>query len=203
MTGYLKKLVRKGFALLNRFFRYLLSLYFRFDKWHIVTLYEKKYAADSVKHLNAKPKAERDTLVEIGCGLGDIVRNVNYIHKTGYDREENALKAARLLSAIAFTSKADFRLFSFPETPLHEKCDAILLINWIHHIEPPVLKTTLENYFRNNLKANGEIIIDTVQDKEYRFNHDIHYLSKDMGATVNKLGDYERQRELWIIKKSQ
>ena len=200
MIWYLKKLVRKAFALLKRFFRFLLYLYFGFDKWHLSTLYEKKYAKGITSYLNSKPNAKNNTVIEIGCGLGDIVRNLNSIHKTGYDMDVNVLKAAHFLSRITF-KKTDFKWFKFPESNLGEKTDVIILVNWIHHIESPILKSKLEEYFKLNLNAGGCIILDTVQDKEYRFNHNINYLAKDLNATFTKLGDYERQRQVWAINK--
>ena len=203
MKSYLKKLVRKAFALLKRFFRFLLYLYFGFDKWHLSTLYEKKYAKDITRYLNSKSKASNNTVVEIGCGLGDIIRNINSIHKIGYDIDVDVLKAACFLSGITFKKKVNFKWFKFPESNLDEKADAIILVNWIHHIAPSVLKPKIEDYFHNNLLLDGEIIIDTVQDREYKFNHDISYLAKDIKATINKLGDYDRQRTIWIIKKSE
>ena len=197
---YLKKFIRKALALLRRFFRFLLYLFFRFDKWHLNTLYEKKYAEDINRYLNSKPNANKNTTIEIGCGLGDIIRNLNCIHKTGYDIDVNVLKAARFLSRITF-KKADFKWFKFPESTLDEKVDVIILVNWIHHIEAPTLKSNLEKYFKLNLNKEGCIILDTVQDKEYRFNHNINYLAKDLDATLTKLGDYERQRQVWAINK--
>ena len=197
---YLKKLIQKAVALFTRAYRHFLRLFFRFDKWHTISLYEKKYAADIVRYLNARPKNYRSELVEIGCGLGDIVRRVHYKHKTGYDTDQTTLKAARFLSALGFTHRIDFELFHFPDSPLPVKADIIIMVNWIHHITPGLLKSKIEHYFLNNLLPGGEIIIDTVQDKEYKFNHDIGYLSKNINATITKLGSYDRQREIWVIK---
>jgi SAM-dependent methyltransferase len=197
---YLKKLVRKALAILKRFFRFLLCLFFQFDKWHLTTLYEKKYAEDITQYLNSKPNANNNTVIEIGCGLGDIIRNLNYLRKTGFDIDVNVLKAAHFLSQISF-KKADFKWFKFPESNLDEKTDVIILVNWIHHVEPSILKSKLEEYFKLNLNAGGCIILDTVQDKEYRFNHNINYLANDLNTTVTKLGDYERQRQVWAINK--
>jgi hypothetical protein len=77
----------------------------------------------------------------------------------------------------------------------------VVLVNWIHHIEPSVLKSSISDYFNNALNKTGVIIIDTVQDPEYKFNHDILYLTDGINAGINKLGDYERQRQIWLIEK--
>jgi hypothetical protein len=64
-----------------------------------------------------------------------------------------------------------------------------------------VLKSSISDYFNNALNKTGVIIIDTVQDPEYKFNHDILYLTDGINAGINKLGDYERQRQIWLIEK--
>jgi hypothetical protein len=64
-----------------------------------------------------------------------------------------------------------------------------------------VLKENIEKYFMENLNDNGFIIIDTVQDKKYQFNHDIKFLTSGLPCSIEKIGDYENQREVWVIKK--
>jgi SAM-dependent methyltransferase len=195
------RLLEKAYALAARPFRHLLRAYFQFDKWHISTLYDKKYALDIVRHLNARPAAGRTSVLEIGCGLGDILRHIRYEHRTGYDNDRNALKAARFLSRVGLQPRTDYAYFEFPASPITGTFDAILMVNWIHHVPPDTLKTKIANYFLNHLRPGGEMIIDTVQDKEYKFNHDIRFLTSGIPATVERLGEYQRQREIWLIKK--
>jgi SAM-dependent methyltransferase len=178
--------------------RIILRYIFKFDKWHVFTLTEKKYAKDIIAYCNARPV--RNSFAEIGCGLGDIVRHVQYQERLGCDMDEKALKAARFLSRLTGRGKIRFSVFTFPDSPLPGKYDLIVLVNWIHHIEPAVLKSGIAAFFNNGLNKGGVIIIDTVQDPEYRFNHDIRFLTDGIDADVNKLGDYERQREIWLIK---
>ena len=72
------------------------------------------------------------------------------------------------------------------------------MVNWIHNVEPKELKLKLNEYFFYNLKPNGEIIIDTVQDKEYQYNHSITYLTSEMKAKIleGKLSAYWSERVL-------
>jgi SAM-dependent methyltransferase len=196
------RLLEKAFSLSIRPARHLLRSYFGFDKWHISTLYDKKYALDIVRHLNSRPAAGRTSAVEIGCGLGDILRHLRYRHRTGYDNERNALRAARFLSRLGLQGQMEYDYFEFPASPLKGTVDVILMVNWIHHVPPDVLKAKLADYFSNHLRPGGEMIIDTVQDKEYKFNHDIRFLTSDLPATIDRLGEYQRQREIWLIKKS-
>jgi SAM-dependent methyltransferase len=180
--------------------RIVLQSVFKFDKWHIYTLTEKKYARDIIAYCNSR--TVRNFFAEIGCGLGDIVRHVKYVKRFGFDSDEKSLKAARFLGLVAAGGKIHFSLFTFPDSPLTGKYDVIVLVNWIHHIDPVILKSRISFYFENALNPGGDIIVDTVQDPEYRFNHDIVMLTGGLSSVVKKLGQYERAREVWLISKS-
>src|ERR1700757_3230744 len=82
---------------LHRWERTLLQRAYGFDRWHVGHAGEA-YAADIVRYLNAWPAADRGSVVEIGCGLGDILRHLACGNRLGLDRDPGALGAARLLS---------------------------------------------------------------------------------------------------------
>ena len=185
-------------GLKTRMWRRLLRIFFRFDKWHVSSLDQRKYAQDIISYCNERKR--RHTFLEIGCGLGDILLNVNYELKNGFDADRKVLKAASFLTRKQ-RKEISFTVFNFPITYLKGKFDVITMVNWIHHIEPDVLKKKIEEYFRENLDPEGEIIIDTVQDPEYKYNHDINFLIKDLNCSLYRLGEYARQREVWAIKK--
>jgi len=195
----MQKLVWKfkvwGGKLQRIFLRYI----FKFDNWHVFTLAEKKYAKDIIVYCNGR--RVRGSFAEIGCGLGDIVRHVRYHERVGYDMDERALKAARFLNILSGGGKVRFSVFTFPDSSIRGTYDVVVLVNWIHLIEPSVLKSAIATYFNTALNEGGVIIIDTVQDPEYKFNHNIGFLTDGIKARVNKLGDYERQRQIWLIEK--
>ena len=182
------KLKRKG-----------LSLIFHFDKWHISPLSERPYAFDIIKFCNNY--THKNSIVEIGCGLGDIVRNVDFIIRTGYDSELNVLKAAKFLTRDKPSQTTLFLPFKFPGSTLKDRCDILIMVNWIHLIEPSVLRTKLHEYFEANLEPAGCLIIDTVQDREYKYNHNISFLADGLKCRTEKIGAYKREREVWAIHK--
>jgi hypothetical protein len=51
------------------------------------------------------------------------------------------------------------------------------------------------------MAPGGEIVIDTVQDKAYRYNHEVEFLTGGIDCMIYKIGDYARQREVFAIKK--
>jgi SAM-dependent methyltransferase len=182
-----------------RLWKSILQRIYHFDKWHIVSLRQRKYARDIIGWCNQR--TVRNSFLEIGCGLGDIVRKVRYREKQGLDNDPRVLKAAAFLEKMGPGTKTRFSVFNFPGDPVTGKYDVILMVNWIHHIDPVILASRIREYFSFSLHEGGVIIIDTVQDPEYKFNHDIQVLTKDIPATIGKLGDYERQRQIWLIKK--
>jgi SAM-dependent methyltransferase len=163
-------------------------------------LYERPYARDIIKYCNRISK-DHYSLVEIGCGLGEITRNINLKQRIGCDADERVLKAARFLSYVTFKNNILFRKFKFPEDKLINKFDIIIMVNWIHEIDSNILKNKLSEYFYSNLADGGTIIIDTVQNKNYLYNHKIAYLTSDLDAIIKEIGLYECDRRLYSILK--
>jgi 2-polyprenyl-3-methyl-5-hydroxy-6-metoxy-1,4-benzoquinol methylase len=180
--------------------RRLLQAVYGFDKWHISALSERPYAVDIIAYCNKR--VQRNNFVEIGCGLGDIIRNVDYRSRTGFDNDEKVLKAARVLRVKNSSNTIiKFETFNFPESKLNGRHDVVTMVNWIHHIEPEILKQKIQQYLNENLETGGEIIIDTVQDTAYRFNHKIDFLANMVNSSVSRIGTYAREREVFSIKK--
>ena len=180
--------------------RYALKLFFGFDRWHVTPLQERPYAMDVVAYCNRLHN--RKYFVEIGCGLGDLVRHVHFDSRVGYDQDLNAIRAARFLSKLERQKRTQFKLFRFPDSSLVDRACVIVMVNWIHHIDPDLLGIQIRKYFTENLEPGGAIIIDTVQDAAYKFNHNVKELTESLCCTVERIGSYERERELWSIIKT-
>lgn len=180
--------------------RKVLQAFFKFDRWHVSPFISRAYAKAIVDFLNSVDK--KNNIAEIGCGLADILRNVNFKNKFGFDADVRVLKAAKFLSFFGRSGATyHFKKFVFPSA-LEGNYDVILLVNWIHHIEPFILKSYLGQYFKSNLAQSGFIIIDTVADKAYKYNHDIEFLTEQINCSLICIGNYENNREVWAIKKS-
>jgi hypothetical protein len=192
------KLFSNPLVYLDKLFRILLYYIFRFDKWHISVLGEKRYAMEIIRYCNSLKRDKQ--VLEIGCGLGDILRNVESFRSFGYDRDVNALKAAVFLSLFR-PGRVSFKSHVFPKDEITGKYDVIILVNWIHGIEPSVLRENLHSLFSFNLTTNGIIIIDTVHEERYMYNHNIDLLTDGIDCDLEKLGVFNHLREVWIIKK--
>jgi SAM-dependent methyltransferase len=181
--------------------RVALAKAYGFSLWHRSLLSERPYAQRLLAHLNARDAESRGAFVEIGCGLGDIIRHARYDYRLGLDRDPNILRAARLLARLSRERRIDFREFVFPESQLDGQWDAIVMVNWIHMIEASVLRDGIARYFAANLRVGGELVVDTVRDPDYTFNHSIEELTRGLRCSVTKLGEFERGRELYTIRK--
>ena len=71
----------------------------KFDPWHTLsTIYSRDYAKWIINNLNQLLNEDDGSwVVEVGCGLGEIIGNINWPHKAGYDLDEGVIKAAKFL----------------------------------------------------------------------------------------------------------
>jgi SAM-dependent methyltransferase len=177
--------------------RYVLQWIFGFDRWHVNRLADRPYALRVIAYLNELPDDRRGRVVEIGCGLGDILRRLQFRERLGLDDDPSVLRAARVLAGVS-RRRPRFAEFTFPH-PLDGRYDAIITVNWPHLVDEERLRPQLAAYVNEHLSPAGVLIIDTVRDPAYTHHHDIGRLTPD-GSSVTKLGDFERQRELWAIR---
>ena len=114
---------------------------FGFDSWHLSRLSERPYALAIIAFLNSRPEAKRQSVVEIGCGLGDILRHLHFRRRLGLDRDPRVLAAARILAIAHRVSDLRLEQFDAPHATLSGTFDAIVMVNWIHQIEPERLQS--------------------------------------------------------------
>ena len=148
-------------------------LFFRFDYWHTSPLDNRKYAIDIISMLNRR--VSRESLIEIGCGLGDILTKAHYDRKYFYDISPKVLSAAAFLQKFSKISSINsFKTFNLLTDTVEKdlKFDAIVLVNWIHGFEREALKYRLNNIVNNNLNEKGLIVFDIIENNpSYKFNH--------------------------------
>jgi SAM-dependent methyltransferase len=183
----------------QKIFRRVLKGIFRFDHWHTSVLDERPYAVDIINYCNSRNS--KDSILEIGCGLADILRRVDYKTKLGFDIDKKVLKGAAFLSTFSRKPKIKYQVFHFPETRLEALVDVIIMVNWIFFIEEDTLRKNIEKYFRENVKPGGAVIIDTLKDPHYPNHHNIYVLTANLQCKIHKIGNYARQREVWSIEK--
>jgi SAM-dependent methyltransferase len=169
-----------------------------FDRWHVGHA-DEAYVGDIVRTLNAWPDSRRQAALEIGCGLGDILRRLRFRRRVGLDRDAQVIAAARLLARFHSGEPLEFDAFEFPGDQLTGAYDAIILVNWIHQIDAATLRQAVHACMAHNLRPGGGLVLDTVDDPAYMYNHDVRVLAPP-GSTIDHLGAYARGRHVWIVR---
>ena len=182
----------------KKLFRILLMLIFRFDYWHTSPLDNRKYAIDIISALNIR--ISRGSIIEIGCGLGDILTKANYKRKYFYDISPEVLKASAFMQKFSKTSSINYyKTFDLLNDSLDNdlRFDAVVLVNWIHGVESQVLKLRLSKIIKNNLNKGGMIILDIIEDNSvYKFNHAIDNLLDLQKFNLRIIDGYDFGRKL-------
>ncbi len=181
----------------RRIERALLQRVYGFDSWHVGHSGEP-YAADIVRYLNAWPETSRQAVVEIGCGLGDILRHLRFQTRLGLDRDPGVLRAARLLAMFQGAAKPRFEAFEYPQSALVGVYNVIIMVNWIHQVDPEPLRQAVRTCVAHHLHPGGGVVLDTVEDPAYRYNHDVHLLAPT-GTVIEHVGQYARGRHVWVV----
>ena len=183
-------------------FRFLLRLFIPFDPWHRMPLAAKDYACDIIDHLNALPPERRGRVADIGCGLGDILLNLDFEERLGFDSDPAVLKAAEIVRRSHFKGGARYAVFSFPEDRLEDRFDVIILAGWLHGIRPEPSREGIARMFADNLRPGGCLVIDTVSKSGYPHRHDADDLLGNLGGNVEQVGAYPCGRRVWKVTKT-
>src|SRR4051812_38759212 len=112
----------------SKIFRRFLRAIYGFEFWHTYALADRNYALEIIKYCNGLSK--RGSVIEIGCGLGDIIRNIDFSKKLGCDIDPRVLSGARILGLFK-KPKIVFKQFTFPTTTLEGSVDLIITVNWV------------------------------------------------------------------------
>jgi hypothetical protein len=111
------------------------------------------------------------TVVEVGCGLGSILVLVEAKEIHGYDIDQGVVKAARLIRS----KRIHFHLGTLEDVHV-ALIDVLVLVNWIHEIDPVELEERLLPIM-GHCKYLLLDAIDPDNDYGYRHKHDFAFLS--------------------------
>lgn len=141
-----------------------------FDEWHITPYELRPYAYCLVGFLNSLQRI--NNVVEVGCGLGDIIRNINAPCKYGYDISMSVINCAKQIDSNHRGGKTTFICGGFEDVKEFDKpIDVLITVNFIHNI--PI--KDLEFYYKRIFKINNVkgIVFDSVEADGYKYNHEL------------------------------
>jgi SAM-dependent methyltransferase len=134
------------FILSKRLYLLCLSKIFGFDLWHSKIFFENSaYAEDIVEICD---DLDVNMVIELGCGLGELLVNVDKEMRIGIDIDKNVIKAANFKNSrnITFLQcnilDPDNYDRMLSEVPTQGKTEpaVFIMVNWIHTVELTVIK---------------------------------------------------------------
>lgn len=172
---------------------------YKFDRWHISPSINRIYPNDIVQFINRLDN--KSNICEIGCGLGDTISKVNADYKLGLDCDRRVLNAAKWIHRKK--SHLEFKYFLFPQMKLTGIYDIVIAVNWLHNFENETIRINFLEIFNSNVSENGLLIIDSIDNPKYRFNHNFEKYFATTKSEVRVLGKYQSNRKVLYIKKLQ
>lgn len=159
-----------------RSFYTLLMCYFKFDKWHAkVPYFYAKYKEIIVNMVNSM---KVNKVVEIGCGLGEIISRIDAKEKYGFDIDKNVLRAARFLHKNVVFKEGSFDdIINF-----YHDVDIVIAVNFLHMYDEATVRNIMKRLvYKTKVKY---IIID-------RYTED--YIKRQQGKIIytHHLEEYE------------
>lgn len=149
--GYLKQKV----------YKYLQKKY-GFKTWHVDPINFRPYAINVVETLSGdkiKTMMSEAPIVEVGCGLGEIVSNISTKNKRyGYDIEESVIRAAKLVSPNVMYVKGSFDRIS------QKNISCLIMVGLTHGLEPIWLQEQIRNLL--NRCDVDMFVIDIIKNRK-------------------------------------
>jgi len=180
-------------------FRYRkLQREFGFHPWHVQSPYLRRtYKARVVKLVNA---LNPTTVVEIGCGLGEIVARTRARYRFGFDRELAAVTAA----AIPHGRHTHFQQGELQGPAqiagvVGRPIDVLVAVNWPHML--PIEEITVALSSLNEHVFVGALVIDTIRQTRHGYEH-YHTVNDiaSLGRIVTSVCGGDGIRDLHVVQ---
>lgn len=164
----------------------LLRRRYGFDRWHINPIQWRPYAIEACRYMRDLVAREGlNTVVEVGCGLGEILCRIPAARLAGYDLDEAALRLAR-----RWHSEIAFHAGSFADVREGE-IGLLIAVNFPHNIPPEELRRHFQTVLENNRVRY--ILVDAVR---YRYYHDYDEILRGLARRVWESRKFASDRQL-------
>lgn len=175
---------------LKKVFYIMLKYHFNYRSWHISPINEREYAIWIVDEINSKQNI--NTVVEIGCGIGEIIGNIKSCYKVGFDIQKEAINAAKIIHPFS-----NFLVGGFYSV-VNMNIDFLIIVNFTHGIEPTVLKRSLEILLKKNNVRN--IVMDVTNGYGYRYHHQLREILGEEydRKKKSKIFYYGKKAKRWV-----
>jgi len=187
-----------GFILIIR--NYFLCKIFKFNAWHINSnYYLRPYKKVAVEMANS---LKFNSVIDLGCGLCDILSRIRCNRKIGVDIDNNIIKACKFIfNKIRFINASIFE--DYDKLNLNNiyfpKDNLLICLNWLHGYSWEKIQEVLKNMFISN--NVDYLIIDIINfdpKNQYQFHHTEDDLLK-IGNILIKQKIEDSNRTLYLL----
>ena len=159
-----------------------------FDEWHLHSIAMRYYAKPLINRINAlieKNEISEGRIVEVGCGLGDILQEVKWKDKIGYDLDSKVIVAARIMHPFL-----RFRVGTF-DSILNNKISVLIALNFLHSMDYKAARDRLLSLLDNNdiemIIVDSIEVISSVSTSEYKYRHDYFEIFTNIGYKLEHM----------------
>lgn len=204
MVKLINKVKEAGFCntvtgSVKRVYYELLCRKYRFDRWHISPYELRKYIQAAAGCIN-KGGGIPHRVIDIGCGLGELLRHVRAEDRIGYDAEVQVIRAAKRLDR---TKKITFRQGRFNKTfSLGSiQADYLVTLNFTHG-KP---ETYWKEIYHKQLSENDIrcVIVDVFPQKDGQYHLNWNHILPAGYQRMERLGPFPGKKYLEVYEKKQ
>lgn len=180
------------FGLIKRERYKMLQKKYGFALWHISPYELREYLQQVSDYIR---NAEAQVVVDIGCGLGELLRSLDGVQtRIGYDIDCNVIEAARSLGGdIRFVQG------SFSEVKLKQPIDFLVTLNFMHGSQEKVWRLPY-----HEIAAENDIryfVVDTLTGREEGFSLDFSRILPENYERVSRMGPFRNGRYVEVYAK--
>ena len=166
---------------------------YQFDSWHESPYELRKYAQATAEYIN---KHNAHTVVDIGCGLGEVLRNVSATKRIGLDGCERCIEVAKKIDK---SKTIEYSVGSFDKLKIDGSIDYVITIGFMHGAREDAWKEVYhECARRNDIKA---FIVDVLPENPPTHHLDFDLILPNNYVLKEKMGPFLADRWLLVYEK--
>lgn len=163
-----------------------------FLKWNVSPYELRPYIQACAKYINA---TGHQSVMDVGCGLGEMLRHVNCEKRIGFDVEAESIRAAKYLDK---KHDIDFRVGTFDKIR-GLNADILVSLNFMHVKKELYWKPIYEVVLKEN--DFKEIMVDSITPTEGQHHLNWGEILPDNYQKVKEMGPYRFGRVIQVYRK--
>lgn len=164
-----------------------------FDSWHDSPYELREYAQATAAYVN---RHNAQTVVDIGCGLGEVIRNISANNRIGLDECEICIDVAKRLDK---SKKIMYAPGSFNDLKVDGVIDYVITLGFMHGSRENIWKSVYHKCAsENDIKA---FIVDVLPENPPTCNLNFELILPDNYVLKEKMGPFLSGRWLHVYEK--